>query len=286
MEKTAVKKLAYQYQKDHPYTEEELVQMVLYCQTGNDKEKKNEYMSVLYWYYIADVYYAVSCVYLTIESCIDEEDLMGEAIVSLFEAIRLYRADRNTSLRTFVSQVSMRRLKRYASRNGRRIRLPVDFSKKLSQYQKFYSSYQMEHGKEPARKDIQEALQFRDSDMDRLEMYNGLSYVAVDTGDTEVKEPGAVTIPDENSSFEEEIDERVVKEALRKAVREEIRKVLKPEEQKILCYRNGIGCESHSLKETAEHFGRTENDILGEELIIREKLKASHGMKRLKKNML
>lgn len=282
--RNTVLKLASEYQKKHPYTENELTEMILYCQNGEDEDQKNEYMTVIYWYYISDIYCAVSGVHLPPQSCIDEEDIMGEAVVSLLDAVRTYRRNKGATFRTYVSRVSSRRARRYAMQCGRRIQLPEDFSKKLYAYKEFCNKFQMEYGRIPSRKEIQESLHYKDADMDRLEIQSGIRYATDICEDTGMDDRADVI--DENSAFEEEAEADIIRQELQKAVREEIRQVLDPEEQKILCYRNGIGCECHSIKETADRFGKSEQEILGDELIIREKLKASHGMQHLAKTML
>lgn len=278
MQKTIIE-LSSEYKKEHPYTEEELTEMVLYCQKHPDSPKKDEYLVTIYWYYIPDIYWAIQDFYKPSGTFYDEEDVMEEAVVRLFDAIRTYQDGKGATFRTLASRIAKNTAGHFIMENSKKLRIPSGFMRKLQSYKQYRRKYVSLNQEEPSREQVKKDLGLGEQDLRRIELYDNVHFFSETS--TKIEGRDIFDIPDENSTYEDKTLEEIVREEIRSSVNEILENCLDEEERKIICLRNGIGGDYHSLKETSDLLGLDETEILRRELQIREKLKNNEKFQQL-----
>lgn len=270
-------KLAEAYRRDCPYSANELDGMVLFCQNNPDDPKREAYLVTLYWYYITDIFASIRRYSAPCGAYYTEEDIAGEAIVSFFEAIRTYSMDRGASFRTWVSNISKNTAITYMEKNSSKFYVTKSYVKKMIAYNRYLGSYEGEHGKMPPRELIQKNCHFSEQTLYNLERHRNLA--------AQEWSAGCDDFDSGSDSFEWEMDSCIMRAQIVQSVRRELKESLSEEEQRIICLRNGIGGDYHSIRETAQILHLDEGCIMAKELMIREKLKSNSRMRKLAQDL-
>lgn len=269
----SIRELANEYKTQHPYTSEGLEAILLYCKEHPHAEQTEGYLITLYWYHITDIYAIMTKYHVPDGSFFDEEDLAAEAVLSLFDAVRTYKKGGGASVRTYINRVAERAIILHIKENSRKMRIPTDFAKKLFVYKKYCEQYAWTYGVVPAKDEIMKELKLNEKEFERLEFYQSCRFCA--------DENALAQIRDEASDFDEDVILEIERQKTVKAVRDILETSLEPIEKSIICLRNGIGGEFHSLKETADILGINVDEVFKKELLIWEKLKHSKAFRKL-----
>lgn len=266
-------RFAMHYRSLHPYSAKELEDMVLFCQKNPNSPKWEEYIVNLYWYYITDIFASIRWTTIPQTSYYSEEDVAAEAIASLFQAIRTYRLG-EASFRTFVSHIAKHTAGKYVLENSSSFRISKGIASRKARCRRFYNDYIAKNGTAPTRETIIQQLGLTEREFNFC--FSDPSSTLKRLNLTDIDD-----ITDAETSFEEECETRIVKEQLSEAIREELKACLTPEEEQLICLRNGIGSAYHSVQETAKLLQIPEEEILPRELEIWEKLRSSSRMQEL-----
>ena len=127
------------------------------------------------------------------------DDLLQEAYIGLYEAVRRYNENMGVKFITYAFSWIKQSITRYIENNGNIIRIPVHRHNMLSRYKKLLERYEKEYNRKPTKEEIGNILQLFPDQVEKLQKdYDRMSTKSLDAlvagGDNE-KMTVADTIP-------------------------------------------------------------------------------------------
>lgn len=274
-----LRQTAEEFRKANPYSEEELLDIIRTCQrAGADGYASVEAeVSVIYWYYIDAICASLCRLYPSPDAYFDRDDLISEAVLHLFDAIRTYNTWGEVPFRSWIMRISKNAAGRFIYENQTKLRIPRSFAKKITGYLEYTAARIMKDGERPSRKEIMEALSFTDEECRILERYIRLE----PKPDEPWTGPEDIIDVDEEGQFRS-VEQQAVDLYIRNALQDILKEALTPEENRFLSMSLGLnGCTPCSVDDLAERFGVTPDEIFAGVHVIREKLKADRHIQKL-----
>ena len=168
------------------------------------------------------------------------DDLLQEAYIGLYEAVRRYNENMGVKFITYAFSWIKQSITRYIENNGNIIRIPVHRHNMLSRYKKLLERYEKEYNRKPTKEEIGNILQLFPDQVEKLQKdYDRMSTKSLDAlvagGDNE-KITVADTIPDDT-----DIENMVLDDIIDKQFKEEfwglIRSKLNENENRVIIER-------------------------------------------------
>lgn len=276
-----LRKMAEEFKKKHPYSEEELLKIIEICQ-NSAAAKENMYssldneISIIYWYYIEDICISIRRFYPSEEAYFDRDDLIEEAILHLFDAVRTYDLHGSVSFRSWIMRISRNAVSRTVWENQKKIRVPRSFAKKISKYLTYIARHIEETGLHPARGEIMTALSLTDGECRILERYASIEFTAEISGNE------SADFLYENDNGAKTIEKQAVELYVRDSLQEILKECLTQEENMFLSMCMGLnGSARYDTETLSKLFGVTPGEIIASVHAIKEKLKKNRKLKEL-----
>lgn len=274
-----LRKMAEEFRKANPYSEEELLDFIRTCQrVGADGYASvEEEVTIIYWYFIEAICTSLRRFYPSPDAYFDRDDLVSEAVLHLFDAIRTYNTQGEVPFRCWIMRISKNAVSKFTWENQKEMRIPKYFAKKISRYLAYTSERIEETGVYPSRKETMDALSLTDGECRILEQYASIGFMA----ESHWSESIDLIDRDKNGeirSVEKQAVDLYVKDALQDILKE----CLTPEENMFLSMSLGLnGSICYDTGTLSKLFGVTPGEILASIHAIKEKLKGNRRIQEL-----
>lgn len=271
-----LRKTAVEFKKKHPYSKEELLKIIETCQNsvtrkGDTFSSLEQEVCIIYWYYIEDICRSIHRFYPSSETYFDTDDLIGEAVLHLFDAVRTYDLHGNVPFSCWIMRISRNAVSKTVWENQRSIRIPKGFAKKISSYLAYTADHITETGFPPTRQEAMADLSLTDGECQLLERYASSGH----TGNTRE--------PEDAFSVEKQAVELYVKDAMQDILKE----YLSPEENSFLSMSMGLnGSARYDTELLSKLFGVTSGEVIAIFHVIKEKLKENRKLRELAESCL
>ena len=210
-------------------TNEDIVNLIQKGVSEADNLEKLYIQNIRFLRYMANKYHSLA----------EFDDLMQEAYIGLYEAVKRYEDTTGVPFISFAAYWIKQSIHRYIENNGRNIRLTSQMISLVRHYRKIVSAYEMQQGHKPSDDEICRYLRIDNRKLEavkkahRIENIQSLDEVVPGTEDILLGE----SIPDQSVDVENDVIDGIMENSLHNELWEIVKENVTPEENKVIVSR-------------------------------------------------